>query len=223
MKRIISGFIALTLTLTAALSSAVWAFAASSVKLGDVNSDSKIDSADATLVLQRYASLIDSNALNFNEQAADMNSDSKIDSVDATLILQVYAGISVNEEEPGEIDPLALQVVELVNEQRINEGLEALTVNDELCRNAQVRAEEAAVLASHTRPDGTLCFTAITVPYMTAGENLAFGYKTPADAMNAWMNSEGHRANILNGDFTQIGVGVYQENGVYYWSQFFIG
>ncbi len=58
---------------------------------------------------------------------------------------------------------------------------------------------------------------------MAAGENIAMGQRTPQEVMNAWMNSKGHRENILNASFDTIGVGYYEENGVYYWVQLFIG
>ena len=80
-----------------------------------------------------------------------------------------------------------------------------------------------AELFSHDRPDGTSCFTVLSQcgvsGFWTAGENIAAGTSNPEAAMEMWMNSEGHRANILSGDFTHIGVG-YQDNA---WVQLFIG
>ena len=58
--------------------------------------------------------------------------------------------------------------------------------------------------------------------YRRAGENIAWGQRTPEAVMKAWMNSSGHRANILNEKFTSIGVGCYEQNGVLYWTQLFI-
>jgi uncharacterized protein YkwD len=90
-----------------------------------------------------------------------------------------------------------------------------------------VRAEELIQSFSHTRPDGTSCFTAFDefgVDYRAAGENIAAGQKTPEDVVNSWMNSSGHRANILSENFTAIGVGVAEDvNGTLYWVQMFIG
>jgi uncharacterized protein YkwD len=79
---------------------------------------------------------------------------------------------------------------------------------------------------SHTRPDGTTCFTALKqfgVSYSTAGENIAYGQPDAQSVVTGWMNSAGHRANILNGSFKQTGIGVYKVNGTYYWTQEFIG
>ena len=62
------------------------------------------------------------------------------------------------------------------------------------------------------------------ISYRTAGENIAMGQTSPAQVMNSWMNSEGHRKNILNASFTQIGVGIAKNaNGQYIWTQQFIG
>ncbi len=120
----------------------------------------------------------------------------------------------------------ASQVIKLVNEERAKAGLNALKLNTSVAKAAQVRAQEQQQSFSHTRPNGTSCFTALKeagVSYMKAGENIAYGQTTPQQVMNAWMNSEGHRANILNSDFTEIGVGYYQgSNGVSYWAQMFI-
>ncbi len=119
----------------------------------------------------------------------------------------------------------AAEVVRLVNAERAKEGLSALKVDSAVQAAAQVRAKETVTSFSHTRPNGSSCFTALQeagVSYTGAGENIAYGQKTPAEVVNAWMNSPGHRANIMNGSFTTIGVGCYKSGNTYYWSQFFI-
>ena len=119
----------------------------------------------------------------------------------------------------------AEQVVTLVNEERAKAGLSTLTVDSSLQAAADVRAREIETSFSHTRPDGTSFSTAIKaqgISYRTAGENIAYGQRSPEEVVNAWMNSEGHRANILNAGYTKIGVGYYQNSrGVNYWSQEF--
>ena len=118
------------------------------------------------------------------------------------------------------------EVVRLVNEERAKYGLAALTKDNGAQNVAHVRAKEIVQSFSHTRPDGRSCFTAASdlgVTYRSAGENIAYGYATPAQVVNGWMNSEGHRKNILSASYTKIGVGSYSANGVMYWSQFFIG
>lgn len=117
------------------------------------------------------------------------------------------------------------QVIDLVNEERAKAGLSPLTEAQNVAEAAGVRAEEISRSFSHTRPDGSSYNTALTqsgVTYRGSGENIAYGQKTPEEVMNSWMNSQGHRANILNADYTTIGVGYYQNsNGTGYWTQLF--
>ena len=121
--------------------------------------------------------------------------------------------------------PKAITGFELCNQQRRANGKPDLTLNKTLCANAAVRAEEISRddWFSHQRPDGTTCFTAVTVDYMTCGENIAYGTRTASATVAAWMDSPGHRANILSDEFTQAGFGCYELGGVRYWTQFFIG
>ena len=118
------------------------------------------------------------------------------------------------------------EVVRLVNERRAQYGLKPLTVNWELSRVARYKSEDMYNnrYFSHTSPTYGSPFDmmrAFGLSYRSAGENIAYGQRTPAAVVNAWMNSSGHRANILNSSYTQIGVG-YCPNG-YYWTQMFIG
>ena len=116
------------------------------------------------------------------------------------------------------------RVVDLVNEARASAGLSPVTLQADISAAAQVRAQEIVKTFSHTRPDGTSCFTALQqagVTYLNAGENIAYGQLTAEEVMNGWMNSSGHRANILSTKFHKIGVGHYQVNGVHYWTQLF--
>lgn len=87
-----------------------------------------------------------------------------------------------------------------------------------------IRVAEMKEAFSHTRPDGTLCFTVFEeqgIEYYSAGENIAIGFYTPESVMDAWMNSEGHRANILDPNFTHIIVGYDEESRS--WVQLFLG
>ena len=118
----------------------------------------------------------------------------------------------------------AQKVVDLVNAERAKEGLSPVSVNTKLENAAQTRAQEIVTSFSHTRPNGSSFGTAIKaagVSYNACGENIAYGQKSPEAVMNAWMNSSGHRANIMNPNFKYIGVGYYQTNGVNYWVQEF--
>ncbi len=112
------------------------------------------------------------------------------------------------------------QVARLVNEQRAQNGLPALTVTASLRDTAHLRAVELTKSYSHTRPDGSSCFTAFP-PSHAYGENVARGQNSPEDVMQSWMGSSAHRANILNPDFTQLGVGCIREGDTLYWVQCF--
>ena len=119
----------------------------------------------------------------------------------------------------------AEQVVELVNQERTKAGLNAVTLDQNIASAALVRAKEIETSFSHTRPNGSKFSTALTeqgVTFKGAGENIAWGQKSPEAVMQAWMNSEGHRANILNKNFTKLGVG-YSQNaaGRNFWTQLF--
>ena len=128
-------------------------------------------------------------------------------------------------------EELAAEVVRLVNVERSKEGLSPLGTFDSLTQAAQIRAPEVGVLFSHDRPDGTSCFTALDQTgakkgAYTWGENIAAGNATAAETVAQWMNSPGHRANILNPKYTHIGVGYcYDATSTYRhnWVQMFVG
>ena len=149
--------------------------------------------------------------------------------IDSDVLTQ-KTGMTYEEEQAYKNDRnnFAEQVVTLVNRIRVANGLNKLTTYDKLTEVAQLRAKEIETNYSHTRPDGTKCFTALDeagLRTVTAGENIAKGYSTPERVFQGWMDSPGHRANILNPDVTMIGVGfVYDENSSkgYYWTQMFI-
>lgn len=126
---------------------------------------------------------------------------------------------------PDEDSSYAAQLLRLVNEERAKAGLSALTMDTGLTAAGNVRAKEIVSSFSHTRPDGTSFSTAIReqgVSFRGAGENIAWGQKSPEEVMNAWMNSPGHRANILNERYTRFGGGHYQNaKGTSYWVQLF--
>lgn len=118
----------------------------------------------------------------------------------------------------------ASQVVALVNAERAKYGLSALKVDSRVQQAAQVRVKETVQSFSHTRPNGSSFSTALTeagVSYIRSGENIAYGQSTPQQVVQAWMNSSGHRANILNESFTTIGVGYTVSGGTAYWAQLF--
>lgn len=119
-------------------------------------------------------------------------------------------------------------VLELVNVERAKHNLSPLRMSNELLAGAEIRAKELTVLYSHTRPDGTNCKTVIAGKNRYIGENIAAEYITPKDVVTGWMNSAGHRANILNPNFEELGVGyIYFDNDPnaywHYWVQIFRG
>lgn len=119
----------------------------------------------------------------------------------------------------------AKKVADLVNQERGKAGLAPLEIKVNLQAAAQVRAKEIEKSFSHTRPNGSSFSTVLAengVDYRGSGENIAWGQRSPEEVMNGWMNSEGHRANILNKNFKYIGVGYHvNSNGTGYWTQLF--
>ncbi|MFB6836816.1 CAP domain-containing protein [Streptomyces sp. NPDC056361] len=117
------------------------------------------------------------------------------------------------------------QVIALVNAERAKAGCGPLTANATLTRAAQGHSDDMAArdFFDHTNPDGKGPgdrVTAAGYPWSTYGENIAMGQQTPEQVMDAWMNSSGHRANILNCDFKEIGIGIHSSGGPY-WTQVF--
>lgn len=106
------------------------------------------------------------------------------------------------------------------NIERENAGVSPLTLDETLCTAANTRAEEIVDTFDHTRPDGRKCFTAMSdigYSYSYAGENIAWGFSSAKKVVEGWMNSSGHRANILSPNFNRLGVG---KSGTY-WVQMF--
>ena len=118
------------------------------------------------------------------------------------------------------------KVVELVNAQRRAYGLAPVALSEELCVKARVKSQDMAKnrYFDHNSPTYGSPFAMMQqlgVSYRFAGENIAMGYATPEAVVNAWMNSEGHRANILNANYQTLGVGYVADGN--YWTQWFIG
>jgi uncharacterized YkwD family protein/spore coat assembly protein SafA len=140
----------------------------------------------------------------------------------------IYPGQKLNIPVIGEVKSVEEQVAALVNQERSKHGLQPLKLNWELSRVARYKSQDMIDknYFSHTSPTYGSPFTMIKnfgISYRAAGENIAAGQKTPQEVMNAWMNSEGHRKNILSSQYTEIGVG-YAKGGSYghYWTQMFI-
>ena len=122
---------------------------------------------------------------------------------------------------------VATEVLNLVNAERAKQNLAPLKLNAQLSKVAQLKSEDMKNnnYFSHTSPTYGSPFDMIKqfgINYSYAGENIAKGQKTASAVVNAWMNSEGHRANILNKNFTDMGIGYVNSGGTTYWTQMFI-
>lgn len=118
------------------------------------------------------------------------------------------------------------EVVTLVNARRVEAGLPPLTPDDSLCTYARVKSQDLhdGGYFAHESPTYGSPFDMMRsfgISYRYAGENIAMGYTTPEAVVEAWMASEGHRANILSANYTRLGVGYVPDGG--YWTQWFIG
>ncbi|MCD8214904.1 MAG: CAP domain-containing protein [Clostridiales bacterium] len=120
----------------------------------------------------------------------------------------------------------AQEILQLVNEERAAAGLSSLTLDSSLTNAAQLKAQDMADnnYFSHTSPTYGTPFqmlTSLGISYKAAGENIAMGQKSAEAVMTAWMNSEGHKANILSSSYGKLGVGYVNQNGTTYWVQIF--
>ncbi|MGN1415053.1 MAG: CAP domain-containing protein [Anaerovoracaceae bacterium] len=116
------------------------------------------------------------------------------------------------------LDAYASEVLEKVNAVRAERGLLPLTLDSDLQEIALQRAAEIAVYFDHVRPNGMSC---LSVSEKMAGENIAIGYPDPDAVMTGWMNSEGHRANILNASYSSVGIACVYREGAFHWVQIF--
>lgn len=116
------------------------------------------------------------------------------------------------------------EVYEITNNYRSLVGVSSLTLDSSLVEAAIIRAKELSDSFSHTRPNGSSCFTVLSelgISYGTAGENIAAGYSSSQSVMEGWRSSSGHYQNIISSKFKKIGIGVNIINNQYYWVQIF--
>lgn len=139
------------------------------------------------------------------------------------IIYSKYNNITTNKIVTinARISPVAKSELDRINAERKKAGVSPLSLDNELTYVAGIRAEEIKKSYSHTRPDGRICYTVLSdnnISYKSsAGENIAYGYKDYSAVMDAWMKSQGHKDNILNKNFTKVGIGIYEK----YWTQLF--
>lgn len=140
----------------------------------------------------------------------------------------IYVGQKIYIPEVSPLKSLEDQVITLVNRERSARGLSTLKTNWELSRVARLKSQDMIDknYFSHTSPTYGSPFQmmeAFGLKFSAAGENIAYGQRTPQEVMSAWMNSPGHRANILSAAYTYIGVGAAKKsNGTLYWTQEFM-
>lgn len=195
--------------------------AASSNIKGDVNGDNKLDIRDAAYISK---SIVTGTAINSN---GDYNEDGKINIRDAASIsrdLVKGKNLNVKVEE----NSTANEILTLVNQERAKVGVAPLKLSSELNSIANERAVESSNYFSHTRPNGESCFSIFEdndIDYSYCGENLAAGNSTAKETVEQWINSPGHYANMIDPEFTELGVGFYHDDNStykYYWVQVFV-
>lgn len=143
----------------------------------------------------------------------------------ASAALTLPASAVTSSRNDSQLKNFTDQVLILINQERASYGLDPPYTTSSLRTAAGVRAEECLEEFSHMRPDGSSCFTILTdysIDHMLAGENIAYGQDTPQEVVDSWMSSKGHRANILNADYSYVGIGV-AEDGFMAWEEIFVG
>ncbi len=140
----------------------------------------------------------------------------------------IYVGQVITIPNAAPLSSIEDEVIRLVNVQRANNGLPQLTKNWEASRVARYKSQDMIDknYFAHMSPTYGSPFTMMQnfgLRFSAAAENIAYGQRTASEVMNSWMNSPGHRANILNRSFTHIGVGAAKaSNGTLYWTQMFL-
>ena len=136
-----------------------------------------------------------------------------------------YDSITINNiQNENTYTDLINEVYEITNNYRSLVEVSSLTLDSSLVEAANIRAKELSDSFSHTRPNGSSCFTVLSelgISYGTAGENIAAGYSSSQSVMEGWRSSSGHYQNIISSKFKKIGIGVNIINNQYYWVQIF--
>ena len=221
-----------TISTLAIMISTSFTVSANSCLRGDANSDNKINVRDAAFIAKCIVTG------ETPDPMADYNADGKIDIRDAAAISKDIINGNINEVEVQNIEAeeiseenfteKQMEILNLVNQEREKVGAAPLTLNTDLNAIADKRAVESSISFSHTRPNGQTCFSIVresNIDYSYCGENLAAGNATAEETMNQWINSVAHYENMIDPEFTELGVGFYyDENSTYkyYWVQVFI-
>jgi uncharacterized YkwD family protein/spore coat assembly protein SafA len=140
----------------------------------------------------------------------------------------IYPGQKITIPGNSDVKTQENEVIRLVNVERAKVGLPGLKANWQVCRVARYKSQDMINknYFSHNSPTYGSPFTMMQnfgVNFSAAGENIAYGQRTPAEVMVSWMNSPGHRSNILSPTYSEIGVGLAKNSsGTCYWTQQFI-
>lgn len=137
--------------------------------------------------------------------SADVEVESGDFSDDADMVDASYVSVSATYDFS-----TAYEILDILNRERTAQGLSPLTMDRDLLEAAMFRGAEISECFSHTRPNGTRCFT---IENKAWAENIAYGYSGATSVMSAWMNSDGHRKNIMNSSYSTVGIGVVNVNG----------
>lgn len=191
---------------------------------GDVDGDGMLSASDSLAIL-RYSVWLE-NFTDAQKRAADINGDGKIDSLDALFTLRSSVGIPDGEpiEEENLEDQYRYTILNFINAERAKVNARPLELDDRLCEVAVTRTDEISRpnCFAHTRPDGRPWDTILDenrIDWRRNGESIA-ACKSAERACELWINSPGHRQNMLNPEYGKIGIGhVYNENSAYgnYW------
>ncbi len=234
MKKI-KAAICILIVLVMSASSAAFSVSAEQVKLyGDANGDGKVSILDATLI-QKHLAHLDYIA-DENCPLSDVNSDNKISVLDATTIQKYLVGLDKDSrtgkpykavtDDEAVLEEMRQEVFRLTNKARVDNGLSPLKYNKNLENGAQIRSKEAVNVFDHVRPTGDPWYTVLNEcecsSYKVAGENIAAGYPTPETVVNGWLNSPGHRENIMSSEFEEFACGITVSDGRLYWVQLFM-
>ncbi len=211
LKRTIAVLAALTMIFSCLVVSTASASAASAPLLyADINRDGSADSRDV-FTLYRVVSTGDDSSLSRESRlCADADGNSALTMKDVQIIFSAVSGTTALTAATPAPSEFELEVFRLVNIERQKEELAPLTYAYDFQLLADIRADECIESFSHTRPDGRRCFTVFEdhgISLMAGGENIALYYSSPEEVVDGWMNSPGHRANILNPNYTAIVVG----------------
>ncbi len=195
---------------------------------GDITDDGVVDMLDAVAMFKHTSG--DTEVPAVQQEKADYNRDGEIDMQDTMAVFRVASGEAKRKPAFTPPDEMELAVFELINVERAKAGVDPLVYVYASQELADIRVDEVNQYFSHTRPNGEICFSVYDEfdmsdqAVMSGGENIAWGHRSPEEVMAAWMNSTGHRDNILNPNFTGVIVGVQEDAtypGYYGWMQYF--